>query len=89
MTPLEILEFYEGSIEREEGKEPCVTINADDYAAVLTGFREAVEERDRYKAALEQFATNELSSRNCASVELAARRVRLIARRALTERSKP
>lgn len=38
-TPLQIAEFYEGSVERQPGKQPFVAINAEDFAEMLAGLR--------------------------------------------------
>ena len=65
---------------------PCVIceqrLSQAERAACLAG-AEALRQNEIMRRALEQFADNGLSADNCASVEVAAGRVRAIARAAL------
>lgn len=56
--------------------------------ACLAG-ADALRREPRYRAVLEQLATNELSDENCASVEVAGARVRGLARQALNAPTEP
>ena len=58
-------------------------------AAACRAGADALRREPRYRAVLEQLATNELSDENCASVEVAGARVRGLARQALNAPTEP
>ncbi len=66
----------------ERLKELATSRHGEWHAACLAG-AEALRQNEIMRRALEQFADNGLSADNCASVEVAAGRVRAIARAAL------